>query len=108
MVDAIGKARIGRTPAEMEIGLAGMAERPLADLLVEIEQARLVGDLRARLGRHQAARRSRRNRRLLVSGTLAEEAARPHRHDARLRLRSEEHTSELQSLMRISYAVLCL
>src|SRR3546814_1110616 len=36
------------------------------------------------------------------------------RHDARLipanhlRLRSEEHTSELQSLMRISYAVFCL
>src|SRR3546814_3324986 len=28
--------------------------------------------------------------------------------DARLRLRSEEHTSELQSLMRISYAVFCL
>src|SRR3546814_9761378 len=26
----------------------------------------------------------------------------------RTRLRSEEHTSELQSLMRISYAVLCL
>src|SRR3546814_10649732 len=26
----------------------------------------------------------------------------------RLRQRSEEHTSELQSLMRISYAVLCL
>src|SRR3546814_8786372 len=27
---------------------------------------------------------------------------------AHLRLRSEEHTSELQSLMRISYAVFCL
>src|SRR3546814_5143624 len=27
---------------------------------------------------------------------------------ARLSLRSEEHTSELQSLMRISYAVFCL
>src|SRR3546814_2772332 len=27
---------------------------------------------------------------------------------ARLRSRSEEHTSELQSLMRISYAVFCL
>src|SRR3546814_7583689 len=27
---------------------------------------------------------------------------------ARLQLRSEEHTSELQSLMRISYAVFCL
>src|SRR3546814_7860216 len=29
----------------------------------------------------------------------------PHRHDQQ---RSEEHTSELQSLMRISYAVFCL
>src|SRR3546814_8711311 len=28
--------------------------------------------------------------------------------DLRLRHRSEEHTSELQSLMRISYAVFCL
>src|SRR3546814_1852649 len=28
--------------------------------------------------------------------------------DARSRSRSEEHTSELQSLMRISYAVFCL
>src|SRR3546814_17819825 len=28
--------------------------------------------------------------------------------DAQRRLRSEEHTSELQSLMRISYAVFCL
>src|SRR3546814_1273087 len=27
---------------------------------------------------------------------------------ARARMRSEEHTSELQSLMRISYAVFCL
>src|SRR3546814_1315366 len=30
------------------------------------------------------------------------------RHIARSRARSEEHTSELQSLMRISYAVFCL
>src|SRR3546814_2555275 len=28
--------------------------------------------------------------------------------DARFTMRSEEHTSELQSLMRISYAVFCL
>src|SRR3546814_1890872 len=28
--------------------------------------------------------------------------------DAAIRARSEEHTSELQSLMRISYAVFCL
>src|SRR3546814_7784790 len=29
-------------------------------------------------------------------------------HERRLLVRSEEHTSELQSLMRISYAVFCL
>src|SRR3546814_2912007 len=29
-------------------------------------------------------------------------------HQAALSVRSEEHTSELQSLMRISYAVFCL
>src|SRR3546814_2553168 len=34
---------------------------------------------------------------------------RVHENDIeRLQLRSEEHTSELQSLMRISYAVFCL
>src|SRR3546814_5036059 len=32
----------------------------------------------------------------------------PVRHDQSLLERSEEHTSELQSLMRISYAVFCL
>src|SRR3546814_1454590 len=31
-----------------------------------------------------------------------------HPHTLMLELRSEEHTSELQSLMRISYAVFCL
>src|SRR3546814_1496998 len=31
-----------------------------------------------------------------------------HRQSKLLHLRSEEHTSELQSLMRISYAVFCL
>src|SRR3546814_7994227 len=30
------------------------------------------------------------------------------RHGAQWQVRSEEHTSELQSLMRISYAVFCL
>src|SRR3546814_4042969 len=33
---------------------------------------------------------------------------RQHPELRRLRIRSEEHTSELQSLMRISYAVFCL
>src|SRR3546814_3483351 len=41
----------------------------------------------------------------LVVEILAQRLARRHRH---LLARSEEHTSELQSLMRISYAVFCL
>src|SRR3546814_7266901 len=43
------------------------------------------------------------DRRYLIAG----QKFRPDLIDARL-LRSEEHTSELQSLMRISYAVFCL
>src|SRR3546814_10766949 len=39
----------------------------------------------------------------LVKKTMFYDGARPVYH-----LRSEEHTSELQSLMRISYAVFCL
>src|SRR3546814_4457121 len=48
-----------------------------------------------------------------VGGRCPSLAPRPRRHErggavADLRRRSEEHTSELQSLMRISYAVFCL
>src|SRR3546814_3468101 len=48
--------------------------------------------------------------RLLHGRRAAEERGRrPHRHHrAPAHPRSEEHTSELQSLMRISYAVFCL
>src|SRR3546814_3184874 len=41
-------------------------------------------------------------------GHLPAAGRRGHGGDHRLRHRSEEHTSELQSLMRISYAVFCL
>src|SRR3546814_4484323 len=48
------------------------------------------------------------NERMISAEASAGSAAlRPHQHPLRLR-RSEEHTSELQSLMRISYAVFCL
>src|SRR3546814_9373896 len=40
--------------------------------------------------------------------SLMERLAPPHHAPAPVRHRSEEHTSELQSLMRISYAVFCL
>src|SRR3546814_6493638 len=42
------------------------------------------------------------------AGVLRDAAAKMLPVDADSRLRSEEHTSELQSLMRISYAVFCL
>src|SRR3546814_9789935 len=55
---------------------------------------------------------ARQRRRLLPDLDIAKAHADEHRHllaDRRHRLeRSEEHTSELQSLMRISYAVFCL
>src|SRR3546814_4212866 len=41
-------------------------------------------------------------------GTDLTEARRSENQARQLALRSEEHTSELQSLMRISYAVFCL
>src|SRR3546814_4058914 len=57
--------------------------------------------------------------RLMVSSRLRESVARwcssttrtspiTSSRDAAVKVRSEEHTSELQSLMRISYAVFCL
>src|SRR3546814_3202489 len=39
---------------------------------------------------------------------MCESGGDEHRNDGGVCLRSEEHTSELQSLMRISYAVFCL
>src|SRR3546814_6951025 len=45
---------------------------------------------------------------LLQLGDIFSAADRVAQRAAELRLRSEEHTSELQSLMRNSYAVLCL
>src|SRR3546814_7072548 len=45
---------------------------------------------------------------LFTSGTTGEPKAAVLRHANLTSYRSEEHTSELQSLMRISYAVFCL
>src|SRR5690606_13457016 len=84
MLDAIREAGIDLLPAEMKIRLARMAQRPFADLFVEIEQARLVGHFRARLGRHQPARRRRGNGLLHIARSLPQETTGPHGDDARL------------------------
>src|SRR3546814_5365277 len=77
---------------------------------------RAARDAARRHGDRNAPRPAR-NRVVVLQATLLPAAAffvrlRPHRRlHGRLRARdgrSEEHTSELQSLMRISYAVFCL
>src|SRR3546814_1800825 len=73
---------------------------------VEQAKARLQA-LEARaatLNRKQDARRK-----IILGGLLLDAAMKDPAWESRLNdLRSEEHTSELQSLMRISYAVFCL
>src|SRR3546814_2075003 len=108
--DLIGARRARAVPAgvgdfEREVGigllarlqpvilrLAILGDQPAAAIAVQCEFGTLIfGGERAR----------RRHRGFLV--------AREQQDDRPLRLeRSEEHTSELQSLMRISYAVFCL
>src|SRR3546814_6997749 len=61
------------------------------------------------LGSRFEAQALRRGERLTLHGQFDRRAIRLERIDPDVeRRRSEEHTSELQSLMRISYAVFCL
>src|SRR3546814_8966481 len=76
-------------------------------------RARLLGQLVAveQEVEQEAARRHRTRRQGVAPGRLdlrAIDRLRRARRCARAADRSEEHTSELQSLMRISYAVFCL
>src|SRR3546814_5338299 len=75
----------------------------LGDDPVRAPGLRRVRDLPRPLLRREPARR-------MVAEHIAEPVdTQPARHDpAFVAVRSEEHTSELQSLMRISYAVFCL
>src|SRR3546814_4885922 len=84
---------------------AGDGNRAQALRLVGLAVAEEAPDLAVGLG-HQAAAFE-----VLEVARLVDRGDRPqaHAHGRRLPvLRSEEHTSELQSLMRISYAVFCL
>src|SRR3546814_4445341 len=70
----------------------------------------IVQDRLRRLGIHQRLRRTPQGI-VVISLRLGDRCRVTGRYrlvQGRLRLRSEEHTSELQSLMRISYAVFCL
>src|SRR3546814_2796799 len=67
-----------------------------AEMCIGARKAEVVGDARA------AMRLDR------IVGDLQRHMRPRHLDHRDFRLRSEEHTSELQSLMRISYAVFCL
>src|SRR3546814_2943818 len=84
------------------IGLSGRCiERAIADIVDE-------PDLGRETPGHEAGARRRADRRGIVELGHQHALARQLVEVGRLNLRSEEHTSELQSLMRISYAVFCL
>src|SRR3546814_3336768 len=72
-----------------------------AGVAVRVQQALLAGQQRARAVDVDGAALQHKRRRVALDVQLAEQPLGNHR-------RSEEHTSELQSLMRISYAVFCL
>src|SRR3546814_4711267 len=87
--------------------LGRQPERIPAHGMQHVESARLLvarHDVAERVVPHMAhvdaARR--------IGKHLEHVVFRPGRIDLDLETRSEEHTSELQSLMRISYAVFCL
>src|SRR3546814_10241043 len=100
--------RSGRLPARRQAGLQ-LLGRVLQNQGIEDR----VGDLvvRTEIVVMRVQRTGFRRQADLQLGRLRGSAAERH-HSARQqgsrRQRSEEHTSELQSLMRISYAVFCL
>src|SRR3546814_10790497 len=72
-------------------------------LTVSLPADRLEGEVRDRLRELSRSVQMKGFRRGKVPAKVVEQ-----RFGAQVRNRSEEHTSELQSLMRISYAVFCL
>src|SRR3546814_7947156 len=76
--------------------------------MVELDQPPAGHDEHRAERRHRHRAHHRRQQRDEGEDPDAVQDRRSARHGASLDVRSEEHTSELQSLMRISYAVFCL
>src|SRR3546814_10221338 len=91
--------------APTAVSVIDMLDHLLAPLMLEIDVD--VGRLVA-LGRHEAREKQLVLHRIDRGDAEQEADDRIGRRPASLAERSEEHTSELQSLMRISYAVFCL
>src|SRR3546814_5799460 len=85
---------------------------PFSALYQENATAATSAQWNSRVGRSQTCTRTVSSPRAMLSGLLHERRIvvdhRGRRGGDQPAARSEEHTSELQSLMRISYAVFCL
>src|SRR3546814_2012561 len=97
----MNKVTGGSLPAQlwgrvMRRGLEGLPQRPLpgggGELVAQAEQDDSISGF---IGR-------------ILKGLTASDSSDSAPHPTAAGRRSEEHTSELQSLMRISYAVFCL
>src|SRR3546814_5924844 len=88
------RGNLGRRPTQRLFYL----DRHHPDRAVQARRERRAGSRYQRLGLHQRDARGADGELLLLRSGRQRQAE----------VRSEEHTSELQSLMRISYAVFCL
>ena len=75
VIDAVREAGVHLVATEVEIRLTGVPHWPAADAIVKIEQAGLLGDVRAGAGRHKPTRRRGRNGGLLIAGALTQKSA---------------------------------
>src|SRR3546814_7483486 len=92
----IHRSRVGRT--DDDLGDGPEAHDPEADAAAEAEAEERREERRRVIAYNKAWASAETVRREWLAGFVARKTA----------PRSEEHTSELQSLMRISYAVFCL
>src|SRR3546814_1398529 len=99
--------RLARQPYVPHLALVGQREQVLVDLLfAQGRDGEGRHELRTAFGEDAAHRHATFAQPAdEVETLIRRDASGDHQEDA---LRSEEHTSELQSLMRISYAVFCL
>src|SRR3546814_3717290 len=88
-----------------QAGIAKIDENLLEELVRDGVARRDLG-ARQRLAIGHLGNREQRPER--IAGLVGDHRTNPSENMGNLAERSEEHTSELQSLMRISYAVFCL
>src|SRR3546814_8181008 len=101
-------ARAATLPTMISAGLCTFSRATRSPRSVRSVRSTRASAVVPRYHRDRQARRNTVRDQLVGDGGCGREAHVDHERAAMARERSEEHTSELQSLMRISYAVFCL